>query len=134
MNAIFAAALLLSAIPLERLAMSLFPPERVDHVVGFFAPVAKRYMPTFEKFNEEYLAAKDKLPVVRKYLPQAESALAEARKMRVPPRYEAEKARYIKMLEALLASAKLSVKLADKAGFGCTGSPPPAPARPPPRR
>ena len=119
MKAILAAALLFSAVPpMERLATALFPPEKFDHIAGFFGPVTKRYLPTFEQFNEEYLAAKDKLPVVKKYLPQAEKALDEARKMRVPPRYEAEKAKYIKSFEMLLASAKLSLKFADKVGMG----------------
>lgn len=98
--------------------MALFPPEKIDHVAGFFGPVTKKYLPTFDRFNEEYLAAKDKLPVVKKYLPQAEKALEEARKMRVPPRYEAEKSQYIKAFEMLLASAKLSLRFADKVGIG----------------
>ena len=119
MKLILAAALLLSAVPpVERLATTLFPPEKIDHIVGFFGPVTKRYLPTFEKFNDEYLAAKDKIPVVKKYLPEAEKALGEARQMRVPQRYEAEKAKYIKSFEVLLASAKLSVKLADRLGSG----------------
>ncbi len=119
MKLILAAALLLSATPpIERLANALFPPEKIDHIAGFFGPVTKRYMPTFEKFNDEYLAAKDKIPVVKKYLPEAEKALGEARQMRVPQRYEAEKAKYIKSFEVLLASAKLSVKLADRLGAG----------------
>ena len=117
MKLILAAAFLFSAVPsIERLATTLFPPEKIDHIAGFFGPVTKRYMPTFEKFNDEYLAAKDKLPVVKKYLPEAEKALDAARQMRVPQRYEAEKAKYIKSFEMLLASAKLSVKLADKIG------------------
>ena len=49
---------------------------------------------------------------MKKYLPEAEKALAEARRMRVPPRYEAEKAQYIRMFEMLLASAKLSLRVA----------------------
>ena len=66
----------------------------------------------------QYNSADDKLAIAQKYMPQAEKALDEARRMRVPPRYEAEKAKYIKMFEMLLASAKLSVKFAEKTGMG----------------
>ena len=114
--------------------MSLFPPERMDHVAGFFGPVTKRYLPTFESFNEEYLAAKNKIPVIEKYMPQAEKALAEARRMRVPPRYEAEKARYIRMFEMLMASAKLATKLSAKTGIGRGKAARSAPARSEPAR
>lgn len=116
MKLVLAATLLFSAIPLERMAMSLFPQEKIDHVAGFFGPVTKKYLPAFDRFNDEYLAARDKMPVIKKYLPQAEAALEEARRMRVPPRYEAEKAQYIKTFEMLLASARFSVRVADKMG------------------
>ena len=113
MKILLAAALLFSAVPsVERMATTLFPPEKFNHIAGFFGPVTKRYLPTFEKFNDEYLAATDKLAVVKKYLPEAEKALEEARRMRVPPRYEAEKAQYIRMFEMLLSSAKLSLRVA----------------------
>ncbi len=107
-----------AGVSLEQMAMSLFPPERFDHIAGFFGPVTKRYQPVFYKFCHEYNSADDKLAIAQKYMPQAEKALDEARRMRVPPRYEAEKAKYIKMFEMLLASAKLSVKFAEKTGMG----------------
>ncbi|MBQ6327538.1 MAG: hypothetical protein IJI35_00860, partial [Kiritimatiellae bacterium] len=77
----------------------------------FFGPVTKRYMPVFERFGAEYEASSDKMTVIAKYLPQAEAALAEAKKMRVPPRFEAEKAKYIRLFDMVMASARLSVRL-----------------------
>ena len=105
-------AFMLCALPVEQMVSSLLPQEKLDRAAGFFGPVTKKYMPMFESFGAEYEAANEKLPVIAKYLPQAEKALAEARKMRVPPRYETEKAQYIRLFEMILSSARLSVRLA----------------------
>ena len=109
--AVLPAASALSAPAVERLAMSMLPTNVLNEAAGFFGPVTKRYMPVFERFGAEYQASPDKMAVVAKYLPQAESALAEAKRMKVPPRYEAEKAKYIRLFEVVVASARLSVRL-----------------------
>ena len=103
-----------SAPPVEQLAMSLLPTNVLNEAAGFFGPVTKRYMPVFEKFGAEYEASSDKIAVIAKYLPQAESALAEAKKMRVPPRFESEKAKYIRLFDVVMASARLSVRLSGR--------------------
>ncbi len=102
-----------SAPPVEQLAMSLLPTNVMNEAAGFFGPVSKRYMPVFERFGEEYETSSDKMAVIAKYLPQAERALAEAKKMRVPPRFEAEKAKYIRLFDIVLAAARLSVRITD---------------------
>ena len=101
-----------SVPPVEQLTMSLLPTNVMNEAAGFFGPVTKKYMPVFERFGAEYEAASDKLPVIAKYLPQAESALAEAKRMRVPLRFEAEKAKYIRLFDMVLASARMSVRFA----------------------
>lgn len=117
---VLAAALLLlalsafSAPSVEQLAMSLLPTNVLNEAAGFFGPVTKRYMPVFEKFGAEYEASSDKMAVIAKYLPQAESALAEAKKMKVPPRFESEKAKYIRLFDVVMASARLSVRLSGR--------------------
>ena len=100
-----------SAPSVEQLAMSLLPTNVLNEAAGFFGPVTKRYMPVFEKFGAEYEASKDKVGVIAKYLPQAEKALAEAKKMRVPPRFKAEKANYIRLFDVVMTSARLAVHL-----------------------
>lgn len=112
MKALLAAALMLCALPVEQMFSSLLPQERLNEAAGFFGPVTKRYMPVFESFGAEYEAAPEKLPVIAKYLPQAEKAFEEAKRMRVPPRFEAEKAQYIRLFGMVLSSARLSVRLA----------------------
>ena len=112
MKILLAAAFMLCALPVEQMVTAMLPQEKLDAAAGFFAPVTKRYMPVFQQFGAEYEAAPNKLPVIAKYLPRAESALAEARRMQVPPRFEQEKAQYIRLFDMVLASARLSVRLA----------------------
>ena len=112
--------------PLGLLAGRLFPAEKLDHIEGFFAPVVKRYQPVFDGFVAEYASAPNKLAVVAKYLPEADRALAAARRMKVPAKYEKEKAEYIRLFGVLLSSARVAVKLSG------AKSPPP-PAKTPPR-
>ncbi len=120
--------LLLSALPLaavaaevspeptlaERAIEALVPVDMANEAAGFFGPVSKKYMPQFEAFEREYMTSSDKLAVVEKYLPLAANALADARKMRVPPRYEGKKAEYIKFFESAYAAASLTVRLRAK--------------------
>ena len=114
---VLSAAFLLFALsafsvpPVEQLAMSLLQTNVLNEAAGFFGPVTKRYMPVFERFGAEYEASPDKMTVIAKYLPQAEAALAEAKNMRVSPRFEAEKAKYIRLFDVVMASARLSVRL-----------------------
>ena len=98
----------------ERALEALVPTNMVNEAAGFFGPVAKKHMPQFEAFEREYMASSDKFAVVEKYLPVAADALADARKMRVPPRYEKKKAEYIKFFESAYAAANLTVRLRAK--------------------
>lgn len=102
------------AARIESLAESMLPKERVDRMMGFFAPVVKKYMPTFQRFNTEYLAADKKIPVIEKYLPEADKAVAEAKAMKVPAKYEAEKAQYIGEVESFLNMTRMSMVFAKK--------------------
>ena len=98
----------------ERALEALVPADMANEAAGFFGPVSKKYMPQFEAFEGEYMASPNKLAVVEKFLPVAADALADARKMRVPPRYEKKKAEYIKFFESAYAAANLTVKLRAK--------------------
>ena len=102
------------AAKMEQLAAKMLPQERVDKMMGFFGPVVKKYLPVFQQFQGEYTAAAKKLPVVTKYLPKADAALAEAKAMKVPAKYEAEKAEYIGEVEAFLTVVKMSAALANR--------------------
>ena len=93
---------------------ALVPTNMVNEAAGFFGPVSKKYMPQFEAFEREYMASSDKFAVVEKFLPVAANALSDARKMRVPPRYEKKKAEYIKFFESAYAAANLTVRLRAK--------------------
>ena len=95
----------------ERALEALVPPDIANEAAGFFGPVSKKYMPQFEAFERAYAESPDKIAVVAKYLPVADRALAEARRMRVPPRYEQTKAKYILLFDSALKAARLSVKL-----------------------
>lgn len=95
----------------EKMALALMPQDKFNEAAGFFGPVAKKYMPTFEDFQKEYLAAKEKLPVVAKYLPSAEAAFADAKAMKVPEKYEAKKAEYVKMLEGFMGVLRMAMAL-----------------------
>jgi len=98
----------------ERALEALVPTNMANEAAGFFGPVAKKYMPQFEAFEREYMASSDKFAVVERFLPVAADALADARKMRVPPRYEKKKAEYIKFFESAYAAASLTVRLRAK--------------------
>ena len=93
----------------EQMAMSMLPQEKFDKAVGFFGPVAKKYMPVMQDFQKEYKAAKEKIPVIEKYLPQAEAAYADAQAMQVPAKYEQEKQGYLKMVNRFLSVVKMSL-------------------------
>lgn len=99
------------AARLEQMAYVMLPEEKMDRMMGFFGPVTKKYLPVFNQFQQEYVAAAQKLPVIVKYVPQAENAIADARVMKVPAKYEAEKAEYINMTESFLLMLKMSLKL-----------------------
>ena len=99
------------AARIEAMAEKLVPQEKLNKAMGFFGPVTKKYLPVFKQFNTEYLAATKKMPVIVKYVPEAENALAEAKAMKVPAKYEAEKAEYIKMASAFVTMLRLSTAL-----------------------
>ena len=95
----------------EQLAVKLFPEERLNRMLGFFGPVTKKYMPVFQRFSDEYATSTNKLKLIERYMPQADAALAEGKAMKVPARYEKEKAGYVNKVEALLTAVKFSIKL-----------------------
>jgi len=101
------------AAKVEQMAMAMLPQEKMNKAMGFFAPVTKKYLPVFQRFNDEYLASTNRIAVVKKYLPKADAALAEAKAMKVPAKYEAEKAEYIRTAEAFLMMTKLTVRLGE---------------------
>ena len=131
MTLVLAALLAVSTPPLEQLAERLFPAERLDRAAGFFGPVVKKYQPVFDRFLAEYNAAPDKMAVVAKYMPEADKAMAAARRMKIPAKYEKEKWEYIRLCQTLLVSAKMAVKLS---GAKPPPPPPPPPKTPPRRR
>ena len=90
------------AAKVEQLAVKMLPEKELNEMLGFFGPVSKKYLSVFKRFNTEYLDGTNKLATVKKYLPQANAALAEAKAMKVPVRYEAKKADYIGKLETFL--------------------------------
>lgn len=90
------------AAKVEQLAEKMLPEKELNEMLGFFGPVSKKYLPVFNRFNTEYLDGTNKIATVRKYLPQANAALAEAKAMKVPARYEAKKAGYVGKLETFL--------------------------------
>lgn len=93
---------------LEQLMQRMLPQEKLDKAAAFFGPVTKKYMPVVTRFQNEYKASANKRALIRKYLPEAESALADAKTMKVPQKYEAEKNEYVKMGEAFLVMLKFS--------------------------
>ena len=127
MTLLLAAFLAVSVPPLEQFAERILPAEKFDRAAGFFGPVTKKYQPVFDRFVAEYEATPNKMSIVAKYLPHAERALAAARQMKIPPKYEKEKAEYLRLFQALLASAKVAVKLS-----GAKPPPPPAKVSPDP--
>ena len=64
-----------------------------------------------DNFVAEYAAAPSKLSIVAKYLPEADRAIAAARRMKILAKYEKEKAEYIRLFQTLITSAKVAVKL-----------------------
>ena len=112
--ALLAAALVLSpflcpAGPLESIVEAL-PAEKIDRAAGFFGPVVKKYLPDMNAFQAEYAQSPDKVAVIARYMPKIEAALADAKAMRVPPRYEAEKAEYLRIASSVVASLRLMCK------------------------
>jgi len=101
------------AAKVEQLAKAMLPQEKMNRAMGFFGPVTKKYLPVFNAFNREYQASANKIAVVKKYLPKADAALSEAKVMKTPAKYEAEKAEYIQMGEAFLMMTKLTVRLGE---------------------
>lgn len=93
----------------EQMAMSMLPTNAVNEAAGFFVPVTKKYLPTFERFCGEYRASKDKLAVVEKYLPKAKAAYGEAKAMKVPAKYVAKKDEYLRMFNEFIAAVDVAV-------------------------
>jgi len=97
----------------EQLAQAMIPQEKLNKAMGFFGPVTKKYLPVFNAFSKEYNTNTNKIATVKRYLPKADAALAEAKAMKVPAKYEAEKAEYIQTAEAFLMMTKLTIRLSE---------------------
>ena len=105
----------------EQAVLSMLPTNAVNEAAGFFGPVTKKYLPVFEKFQAEYQSATNKFAVVEQYLPKAKAAYAEAKAMKIPEKYAAKKAEYLKMFDKFLSAVDVAVvtfgtKMADKEG------------------
>lgn len=96
----------------QKMAMEVMPQEKFNEAAGFFGPVSKKYMPVFRQFQAEYQVAKEKLPVIAKYVPEAEAAYAEAKQMKVPARYEAKKTEYLQMIENFMKVLRMTAMFA----------------------
>jgi len=96
----------------EQMLVSMLPTNAVHEAMGFFGPVTKKYMPEFQKFNDEYLASTNKMAVVEKYLPKAQCAYNDACAMKVPAKYEAKKQEYLKLFSRFLTAAQMAVTFA----------------------
>lgn len=83
------------------------PQEKLNRAAGFFGPVVKKHLPTLKAFHREYAAASDKSAVIVKFAPKVDAVLADAKEMKVPPRFEKEKAEYIRLGEAFAFSLRM---------------------------
>lgn len=101
------------AAKLEQLAEKMIPQKELNEAMGFFGPVTKKYLPVFNQFNDEYLSGSNKIAVVKKYLPKADAALAEATAMKIPAKYEQQKAGYLQKARAFLTLVKLTVRFGE---------------------
>ena len=103
----------------EQAVLSMLPTNAVNEAAGFFGPVTKKYLPTFEKFRAEFRTTTNKLSVVERYLPKAKEAYAEAKAMKIPEKYAAKKEEYLKMFDKFLSAVDMAVaafgtKMAEK--------------------
>lgn len=87
------------------------PQDKLYAAAGFFAPVVKKYQPVLDAFQREYAVSSDRMAVIAKYAPKVDAALADAKAMKVPPRFEKEKADYIRLAEVFATSLRAIVRL-----------------------
>lgn len=87
------------------------PQDKLYEAAGFFGPVVRKYRPVIDAFQREYAASDDRMAVVAKYAPMVDAALAEAKAMKVPPRFEKQKAEYIRLAEVFAASLRAIVRM-----------------------
>ncbi len=102
-------------VALAEALVDRLPMDKVDRAAGFFGPVVKKYQHVLWDFQDEYLAADTvagKAAIIVKYQPKVDEALADAKAMKVPPRYEDEKAGYIRIAEVFAATLRFLVRLA----------------------
>ena len=98
---------------IERAAAAVvakYSQQELREVMGFFAPVVKKWRPTAEKFGSEYTASTNRTAVISRYLPKARQALEDARRMRLPPKYEPQREKYLTVAEALYMTISLYMK------------------------
>ncbi|MBR0057180.1 MAG: hypothetical protein IJP66_07605 [Kiritimatiellae bacterium] len=84
-----------------------FSKEKLDAAAAFFGPVVKKYQPDIAAFQKDYESAVEKGEVIAKYMPRLEAALEDAKAMRVPARFEKEKASYIRAASGAVASLRM---------------------------
>ena len=102
-----------AAAKMEQIAEKMMPQKELDEMLGFFGPVTKKYLPVFRQFNQEYLNGTNRLATVRKYLPKAQSAIDEAKAMKVPAKYEEKKAGYLTKLQTLLTVVNVTARFGE---------------------
>ena len=95
--------------------MAKYSEKELRELQGFFAPVVKKWTPVAEKFAAEYAASSNKTAIISRYLPKVRQVLDDARRMRIPAKYEPERERYVATAEALYAAITLYVKLDQRA-------------------
>lgn len=87
----------------------MLPQEKLDKATEMFAPIALKYKAVAERFRSEFEQSKSKRDVIIKYMPQAESALAEAKAMEVPQELYKDKADFVRTADALIKVMKFTV-------------------------
>lgn len=101
----------------EKAAMAVvsrYSEKELREIMGFFAPVVKKWTPIGEKFAAEYVAAKDKDAILAGYLPRARMVIEDARRMKLPPKYENRRAQYVLAAEAVCSVVSMYLKLGGK--------------------
>lgn len=102
---------------MEKAAVSFlnrYSEKEIRDLQGFFAPVVRKWTPTGEKFSEEYLVATNKSMVISRYLPKARQVVEDARRMKLPPKYEQQRQRYITIAETFLSMVSLYLRFENR--------------------
>lgn len=95
-------------------AMSRYSEKEIREIMGFFAPVVKKWKAAGEQFAKEYMVAEDKSAVLRRYLPKARAVIEDARRMRLPRKCEDRREQYVSTAEALYAVVSFYLRIDSK--------------------